>query len=605
MPATRHGVARMARSYRGHPRPIDAGASRAAFPRRSVGTIKRRITLARYAPCTKPRHLHRPVGAGHARDRINFRKTRTHTGYRVQPPPPASFVQTMKPAPHRPYHPAIDEQTECESMQKRYSPGRACRAEEVPYWDVDTDVAIVGFGAAGSCAAIEARQAGVRVDIFEVASAPGGSASLSGGEVYVGGNGGTDVQREAGFEDSTEDFRRYLMMAGGPAADAERVGLYAEHGVEHFGWLREQGVPFKGTYLPGKWIEPVSDDTLLWSGSEKAWPFSAEARPAPRGHTVQFEGWGGGKLLMEKLSERALALGAVAHYDSRALCLVVEEDGSVCGLVVRSQGEERFVRARHGVVLAAGGFIGNAAMVERFAPAAKVCTQLVTGGNDDGSGIRMGISVGAATLNMQEFFATIPFFPPASLVKGIFVNERGQRFINEDAYHGRVAHHVLRQPNGRAWLLVDNEIFGRPMLQEDIEIAAVGESWTEIAEELGLPAGELEHTVAEFNRHAAAGSDPLLRKDAEWLRPLSEPPFAALSYCLDSLEAHAFTLGGLATRPSGEVLDADGNPIAGLYAAGRTACGLPRWGEGYSSGLSLGDSTFFGRMAGRTAASRT
>ena len=58
----------------------------------------------------------------------------------------------------------------------------------------------------------------------------------------------------------------------------------------------------------------------------------------------------------------------------------------------------------------------------------------------------------------------------------------------------------------------------------------------------------------------------------------------------------------LATRPGGEVLDADGRPIPGLYAAGRSACGLPRWGEGYSSGLSLGDSTFFGRMAGRQAA---
>lgn len=68
------------------------------------------------------------------------------------------------------------------------------------------------------------------------------------------------------------------------------------------------------------------------------------------------------------------------------------------------------------------------------------------------------------------------------------------------------------------------------------------------------------------------------------------------------MQAHAFTLGGLATLPTGEVLNVDREAIPGLYAAGRTACGLPRWGEGYSSGLSLGDSTFFGRMAGRQAA---
>lgn len=485
---------------------------------------------------------------------------------------------------------------------RTYSPAQPCAASTVPAWDLETDVVVVGFGAAGACAAIEARQAGAQVIVLEVAGVGGGSAALSGGEVYVGGNGGTDVQREHGFEDATEDFQKYLMLAGGPAADAERVAIYADNGVAHFNWLRDQGVPFKGTYLPGKWIEPTTDDTLLWSGNEKAWPYPDHARPAPRGHTVQFVGWGGGKVLMEILCGRAVELGAEVRYDSRALTLVVDEQRRVVGVVTREAGTPCFVRARRGVILCAGGFISNTAMVERFVPAALDCELQVSAGNDDGSGIRMGIGVGAATLNMQEFFATLPFFPPASLVKGIFINERGQRFVNEDCYHGRVAHHVLRQPNGRAWLLVDNEIFGRPVIQPDIPIAAVGESWHEVEQELGLPSGALVRTVEEFNRLAERGEDPYFHKAAEWLRPLTQPPFAALSYCKGDFQGHAFTLGGLATRPGGEVLDADGRPIAGLYAAGRTACGLPRWGEGYSSGLSLGDSTFFGRQAGLSAA---
>lgn len=490
------------------------------------------------------------------------------------------------------------------SAEKRFTPARACSLDQVPHWDLETDVLVVGFGAAGACAAIEARQAGAEVLVLEVAAAGGGSASLSGGEVYVGGSGGTDVQREHGFVDSTEDLQQYLLMAGGPAADAERVAIYADNGVSHFNWLREQGVPFKGTYLPGKWIEPPTDDTLLWSGNEKAWPYVEKANPAPRGHTVQFTGWGGGKVLMQVLCERAVQLGADVHYNTRALTLVVDA-GQVIGAVVREEGVVRFVRARRGVILCAGGFICNSEMVKRFVPAALDCELPVTGGNDDGSGIRMGISVGAATLNMQEFFATLPFFPPESLVKGIFINGRGQRFINEDSYHGRVAHYVLRQPDGRAWLLVDNEIFGRPVIQEDIQIAAVGETWAEVERELGLPEGALVHTVEEFNRLASTGNDPYFHKAAEWLRPLTEPPFAALSYCKGDFQGHAFTLGGLATRPSGEVLDADGQPIPGLFAAGRTACGLPRWGEGYSSGLSLGDSTFFGRQAGRKAAGQS
>ncbi|QEE23386.1 FAD-dependent oxidoreductase [Rhodanobacter glycinis] len=487
-------------------------------------------------------------------------------------------------------------------MDATHTPARACRIEDVPRWDIETDVAIVGFGAAGSCAAIEARGAGAHVHVFELASAGGGSAALSGGEVYVGGSGGTEVQRAVGFEDDTEDLYNYLVMSGGPAADAERVRVYAENAAAHFDWLREQGVPFKGSYLPGKWIEPTTDDTLIWSGNEKAWPFDTVAKPAPRGHAAQFSGWGGGKVLMERLCARAEALGAQVHCNARALCLVVDRVGGVQGLVVRMDGEPTYVRACGGVILCAGGFIANREMVARFAPGALACEAQVTAGNDMGVGIRMGMSVGAATLNMQEFFSTLPFFPPASLVKGIFVNERGQRFINEDVYHGRVAHYVARQPNRRSWLLVDNAIFGRPMLQPDIPVAAVGESWEEVERELGLTTGSLQYTVVEFNRHAAEGHDPSFHKAREWLRPLDEPPFAALGYCAGDYIGHAFTLGGLSTNPGGEVLDGDGNAIAGLYAAGRTACGLPRWGEGYASGLSLGDSTFFGRQAGRRAA---
>src|SRR3546814_14495755 len=73
----------------------------------------------------------------------------------------------------------------------------------------------------------------------------------------------------------------------------------------------------------------------------------------------------------------------------------------------------------------------------------------ITGGNDEGSGIRMGQSVGGALTHMEQFFATRTTFPPESLIKGIIVNEQGQRFINEDAYHGRVAQYALRPSTGR------------------------------------------------------------------------------------------------------------------------------------------------------------
>jgi succinate dehydrogenase/fumarate reductase flavoprotein subunit len=219
---------------------------------------------------------------------------------------------------------------------------------------------------------------------------------------------------------------------------------------------------------------------------------------------------------------------------------------------------------------------------------------------DDGSGIRLGMSVGGATVNMHEGFVTLPWYPPSSLVHGIFINEQGQRFINEDSYHGRVSHHAISQLGNRIWLLQDQATYATSEMQTfaRMEIGAAGETWEEVEQELALPQGSLTQTVAVYNQYAAAGTDPLFHKAARWLKPLDQPPFVAIDCRVDHCFYASFTLGGLDTLPSGAVCDESGTPIPGLFAAGRTACGLPRFGAGYSSGLSLADATFFGRQAG-------
>ncbi|MCB2089170.1 MAG: FAD-dependent oxidoreductase, partial [Sphingomonadaceae bacterium] len=119
-------------------------------------------------------------------------------------------------------------------------------ASEVASWDFETDVAVIGFGAAGASAAIEAASAGAQVMLFERNSGSGGASGLSGGEIYLGGNGGTDAQRAAGFEDSTEDFEAYLKAAGGPCANDTKCALYAREALNHYAWLKAQGVPYRG-----------------------------------------------------------------------------------------------------------------------------------------------------------------------------------------------------------------------------------------------------------------------------------------------------------------------------------------------------------------------
>ncbi len=486
-----------------------------------------------------------------------------------------------------------------------YSLNKPCRAADVSHWDAEADVIVVGFGGAGACAAIEAARAGAQVMLIEATSGSGGTSALAGGELYIGGNGGTAIQRSAGFNDHTEDFYRYLMMAGGPDADAEKTRAYADGSLKHFEWLVEQGLPFKNSFVAQRIVEPFTDDCLLWSGSEEAWPFCESAKPCPRGHTPQAEGIGaGGRLLMEMLAARVAELPIDVRYNTRAAALIVDQNQRVQGLAARHEGKDLFLRARRGVILCAGGFVMNKEMLRKHAPHLERANRPI-GTVDDGSGIQLGQSVGGNAIHMNEGFVTIPYYPPEQLIKGIFINGCGQRFINEDCYHGRVSQHILQQAGNRFWLLMDNDIFAEPEFGKfmQIEIGATGESWEEVERELELPESALVSTVETYNRHAVNGSDPLFRKAAKWLRPLVTPPFVAIDCRIDHALYSSFTLGGLDTLPTGEVLNAGREPIAGLFAAGRTACGLPRWGAGYSSGTSLADATFFGRMAGRQAAS--
>jgi len=484
-----------------------------------------------------------------------------------------------------------------------YSRSRPCRVAEVPRWDLETDVAVVGFGAAGACAALEAVRSGARVTLIEATSGSGGTSALSGGEMYVGGSGGTPQQRAAGFRDDTEDLYRYLLMAGGPDADAAKVRLYADNSLSHFEWMQAQGLVYKNSFIPQRIVEPFTDDCLIWSGSEEAWPFVEQAKPCPRGHTPQWMGLGGGRYLMDRLAERVAESAIDVRYDTRAVALIAEESGRVQGLVLRRDGQDSFLRASRGVVLCAGGFVMNRELMRQHAPQL-MRANMPIGTVDDGSGILLGQSVGGHAIHMDQGFVTLPWYPPEQLIKGIFVNARGQRFINEDCYHGRVAQHALQQAGDRFWLLLDHEIFAEPEFGQfaKITIGATGDSWQEVERELDLPEGALVSTVELYNRHAARGQDPLFRKAAKWLRPLTQGPFVALDCRIDHAVWFSFTLGGLDTLPTGEVLDASRRPIAGLYAAGRTACGLPRWGAGYSSGMSLADASFFGREAGRRAA---
>ncbi|MDT4939624.1 MAG: 3-oxo-5alpha-steroid 4-dehydrogenase, partial [Pseudonocardiales bacterium] len=346
----------------------------------------------------------------------------------------------------------------------------------------------------------------------------------------------------------------------------------------------------------GGGTSPGENEGLMYTGGENAHPFDELVPPVPRAHCTK-GAKPGGSALMAALSAAAIRAGARPLYDVRMDRLVVDDENRVCGVIASRYGDEVAIKARTGVVLAGGGFINNPEMVEQYAPVLQLTPLRLGTEGDDGRGIRVAQAVGAAVKRMDSIECALPFNAPRSLKYGILVNGLGRRFINEDTYMGRVGQRALTKELGQVYLIVDEAHYAPNWL--GTPAAWVCETAAELEAEIGLPSGALHETLGYFNEHASRGEDPLFHKRTPLLEPLVGP-LAAFDMRSDKFIYAPFTLGGLHTGVEGEVLDLDGAPIPGLYAAGRTTSGVAA--QGYCSGISLGDSTFFGRRAGRSAA---
>lgn len=476
-------------------------------------------------------------------------------------------------------------------------PSRASdEASAVKSWDFEADVVIVGSGAAGTTAAIEARRLGKDTLVLEKLLKRGGSSAMSGGVVYAGG--GTELQKACGFEDSVEEMYDFIVTAGRKHPHLDKIQYYCEQSIEHFSWLQTMGVSYKPSFTKTKGL-PGSDDSLYYSGNELAWPNREKVRPVPRGHVPGHSGWTGGKYLMAALHHSADQLGVRFMHSVSCERLIQERDGRVTGLRVEIDGVVKHVRAKQGVILASGGFIHNREMVKLHAPELYDCTVPWASAADFGMGIQMGIGAGGSAIRMDQGFAILPLYQPDHVLKGIIVNRAAQRFIAEESYHAVVGNEICYRQQGEAYLITDaSSQYG----YEDyrVEEIARASSIAELEFKLSMPVGALQHNVSYYNEHAEKGRDPLFFKDKAYLAPLNQPPFVAYDLAVDKAFFTSHTFGGLHTTINGEVLDPWGEPIPGLYAAGRTTSGLPT-APYIASGISLGDCTFFGRQAGKQA----
>jgi succinate dehydrogenase/fumarate reductase flavoprotein subunit len=470
---------------------------------------------------------------------------------------------------------------------------------DVDAWSDEVDVLVVGFGIAGGCAAVEAASAGARVLVLERAAVVGGTSAMAGGHFYLGG--GTVVQRATGHDDDPEEMFKYLMSVT-PHPEPDKIRDYCEGSVEHCDWLEALGFEFERSYYPEKDVIQPGTQGLMYTGNEKVWPHFEQAKPAPRGHKVPVPGdTQGASLVVGLLEKRAVELGVQVRFETCATQLVVDGD-RVVGVAWRSFEETGFIRATS-VVIAAGGFVMNKEMVERFTPALAKKPWTLGSTYDDGLGIRLGQSVGGQTLHMDQAFLTAPVYPPSRLLTGIVVNKEGKRFVAEDSYHSRTSGYVMDQPDQVAYLVVDSAHIEQPRMP----LCPFIDGWetvTEMEVALGIPAGALQATLDDYNEHARRGEDPLFHKQPPFVEPQDQGPWGAYDMSLGKAMYAGFTLGGLRTSRFGEVLREDGSVVTGLYAAGACAANIAQDGKGYSSGTQLGEGSFFGRAAGRHAASR-
>ncbi len=465
----------------------------------------------------------------------------------------------------------------------------------------DVDVLVVGLGIAGGCAAVDAARAGAKVLVLERGADAGGTTRMAGGHFYLGG--GTAVQQATGHEDSAQEMEKYL-TAVSPDPEPEKIHAYCVDSVGHFNWLEALGLNFERSYFPEKAVIQPNTEGLMFTGNEKVWPFKNMAKPAPRGHKVPKPGdTGGASMVIDLLQAELERLGVEVRYETGARNLLVEEDAAgrrVVGVRWKTTETEGYIRA-NSVVIAAGGFVMNPEMVAEHVPQMAEKPFVLGSTYDDGLGIRMAASAGAALKHMDSAFVTAPVYPPSILLTGIIVNKEGKRFVTEDSYHSRTSGFVMDQPDSAAFLIVDEAHMKRP----EMPLCPFIDGWEtvhEMEQGLGIPAGNLAATLDRYNEFAAKGQDPDFHKGEEFLAAQDTGPWAAFDLTLGKAMYARFTIGGMATSVDGEVLDAHGVAIPGLYAAGACAANLAQDGKGYASGTQLGEGSYFGRRASRHAA---
>jgi tricarballylate dehydrogenase len=485
------------------------------------------------------------------------------------------------------------------------------------------DVIVVGGGNAALTAALSARDGGASVLVLERAPEDerGGNSTFTAGAIRCVYRGVDDLRKlmpdltddeiaSTDFGAYTEDdFFDDMARVTEYRADPDLVELLVRRSAETMLWLKDKGVRFAPIW--GRQAFKVEGRFKFWGG-------------------LTVEAWGGGPGLVEALYKAAAAAGIEVRYGARALSLIADDDG-VHGVRARIEGRTVELPAR-AVVLACGGFEANAEWRTRYLGPGWDLAKVRGTRFNTGDGIRMALEIGASPAgnwsgchavgwdrNAPEFgdLAVGDAFQKHSYPFSIMVNADGERFVDEGAdfrnytyaKYGRV---ILNQPGQFAWQVFDAKV--THLLRDEYRIRQVTKAG---ADTLGALAAKLEGvdperflaTVAQYNAavDTATPFNPNIKDGratrglavpkTNWANTIDTPPFEAYAVTCGV----TFTFGGLRVTTDAQVVDTDGHPIPGLFAAGELVGGLFYFNYPGGSGLMSG--AVFGRIAGASAAS--
>lgn len=483
----------------------------------------------------------------------------------------------------------------------------------MPHLKAQFDVVVAGCGIAGLSAALSAAQGGAKVAVLERAPIEERGGNTRYTDAYLRMKSETEV---------TDDFETHLAENGGgyldpelirhtteayeqwPAivktlsfADPELIAAFANACGPTVQWLKSFGAKFD--FLPTQFL----------------------TKSQPRLLPI-----GGGLALVEALAAAAEKLGVKIFYETTAVSLIQDEDLTITGLNARGKNGEPIV-FKGKVILGCGGFEGNHEMQTRYiGPRAVYLRPVARGGYyNKGEGIRMALDIGAAPCGDFGSYHAEPVDPRSGRPEpsvfifpyGILVNQEGVRFSDEapgtvDAVYESITRKIFNQTNGIAYTILDDKINDVPNyklgLRSD-QPPITGSTVAELAGKLKVPADVLEKTVRDYNAACVTGTFKALELDhlatrglnppkSNWARALDKPPFQAYPI----ISSNVLTFGGLKVNTRAQVLDQDGVPMRGLYAAGEVV-GL--YYKTYTGATSVLKGAVFGRLAGVDAARNT